>query len=338
MTREAFYWAMDEMIYRLGDEHSVFFSPEQARSEDESYAGAFDYVGIGVLTAGVPERQRVTILLVFPGSPAEQAGLQAHDSILSVNGLAILDENGDRRENLRGPEGTSMTLVVQSPGGQPRQVEITRRRINSELPVPYQVFTSPSGQRIGYIFLVTLNDETVPRKFRRALQEMHAGGRLDGLILDNRQNEGGASNVFEDILSYFENGTLGYFVSRGEREPVRVRGLNIGNSQNVPLVVLVGPGTASFGEIFSGILKDTRRAHLIGQTTDGNVEILYIYPFSDGSRAWIAHDTFQPLNHPEDNWEESGIIPDQTILSNWDEITLETDPVIQAALEHFDQP
>jgi carboxyl-terminal processing protease len=337
MSDAEFYLAMDEMVRRLGDDHSTFFSPEQAKLEENNFTGAYQYVGIGVITNPVPERKRVTIVLVLPGSPAESAGLQPHDSILAVDGTPILDKNGDRRVLLRGPAGSQITLTVQSPGQAPRQVPITRGQIDSEMPVPHQVLTSPQGKRIGYILLTTFDDETIPRKVRNALQEMRAGGRLDGLVLDNRHNEGGANTIFADVLAYFEDGKLGYFINRQEKDALQVDGRNIEGSQKLPLVVLVGPGTASFGEIFSGILKDTRRAYLIGQTTDGNVEILYVYKFSDGSRAWIAHDRFRPLNHPEQNWEETGIIPDSIVPSNWDETTIETDPTIQAALKHFDQ-
>ncbi|MDI6813931.1 MAG: hypothetical protein QMD10_10370, partial [Desulfitobacteriaceae bacterium] len=58
----------------------------------------------------------------------------------------------------------------------------------------------------------------------------------------------------------------------------------------------------------------------------------------DGSRAWIAHETFYPINNPEQDWEKTGIHPDLLIASNWDEVTLSTDPQILAALEYFDQP
>jgi C-terminal processing protease CtpA/Prc len=96
-------------------------------------------------------------------------------------------------------------------------------------------------------------------------------------------------------------------------------------------------GTASYGEVFAGVLKDLDRAYLIGETTGGNVETLWGYDFDDGSRAWIAHESFRPLNHPDENWEESGVVPHLTVLSNWDEVTVETDPAVIAALEHFDQ-
>lgn len=337
MSNEDFYLAMDEMIFRLGDDHSVFLSPEQAKKEDQDFKGGTDYVGIGVLTYPAPEQNRVVIILVYPGSPAERAGIKMHDSILTVNGKPILDGEIDRRPDLRGPAGSSVTLSVQSPGGDPRQLKLVRQQIASEMPVPYEVLTSPEGKRVGYLLLTTFIDETIPGKVRQAIKDLQREGRLDGLILDNRQNSGGANTVFEDVIAYFKDGKLGYFVNREEKVSLTVDGRNIAGSQRLPMVVLVGPGTASFGEIFSGILKDTKRAYIIGQTTDGNVELLHIFEFSDGSRAWIAHDRFQPLNHPEQDWEESGIIPNLEVSSNWAEVTQATDPVIQAALKYFDQ-
>ncbi|MBP1693996.1 MAG: peptidase [Chloroflexi bacterium] len=337
MTEENFYLAMSEMIDRLGDNHSAFFSPEQVKEDNEQLQGAYNFVGVGVIINLVPERNRAAVVAVFPKSPADKAGIKIHDSILEVNGKPILEGNIDRRADIRGPIGSPVTLTVQSPGGEARQVELTRGQINSELPVPHEVLTTPDGQRIGYILLTTFYDETIPGKVHQAIEEMSADRNLDGLILDNRQNTGGSSDVFEAVLSDFENGKVGNFVNRKGQEPVVVKGVDIDGSQKIPLVVLVGKDTVSFGEIFSGILKDTRRAYLIGQTTDGNVEIMYVYEFQDGSRAWIAHDRFQPLNNPEQNWEQTGIIPDLTVLSNWDEVTTQTDPVIQAALKHFDQ-
>jgi len=99
----------------------------------------------------------------------------------------------------------------------------------------------------------------------------------------------------------------------------------------------LGENTVSFGEVFSGILKDLGRAYLIGEPTEGNVELLSIFNFSDASRAWIATSTFRPLNHPEQDWEKTGVLPDLTIASQWDQVTQANDPVILAALQHFDE-
>jgi carboxyl-terminal processing protease len=336
MNNADFYLTMEEMISRLGDDHSVFLSPQDTQVEDAQYAGDFNYVGIGTLDEVIPERRLLTILLVYPGSPAEEAGLKAHDSILEIDGSPAVDENGNRLAALRGPEGSQVTLSVKSPGESPRIVEITRRQIQGALPVPYELLTSPGGKNIGYIFLPGLNDQTIARQVGKALLSMSKPEKLDGLILDNRENGGGANTMMESTLAYFTHGLVGHFANRHSRESLTIPSRNVANSQKVPLAVLVGKGSASFGEIFSGILQDLGRAYLIGEQTDGNVEILSVYDFPDGSSAWIAHDAFQPLNHPTQDWEATGIIPAQIVASNWDEVTTQSDPAILAALDHFD--
>ena len=164
---------------------------------------------------------------------------------------------------------------------------------------------------------------------------MSAGGPLDGLIVDNRHNTGGTSEEMLNILSYFVSGPVGYFVNKGAQETVSVAGVDLAGSQRIPLVVLVGKNTVSFGEVFSGILNDLDRAYLIGEPTDGNVELLSIFNFSDGSRAWIATGTFRPFQHPDQVWEKTGLQPDLNAVSQWGLVTQQDDPVIQAALQHF---
>ena len=195
----------------------------------------------------------------------------------------------------------------------------------------------PSGKRIGYLLLVTFNDGTITDQVGEKLRQMTEQAPLDGLIIDNRQNNGGADTVLRGVLGYFTSGSLGDFVSRETERNLHVDIQNVNGSDQIPLVVLIGPATASYGEIFSGILKDIGRAFLIGETTDGNVETLWGYDFDDGSRAWLAHEVFRPTNHPDENWEETGIIPDQTIIAGWDEYSFGNDPVIHAALEHLDK-
>lgn len=336
MTDDAFYAAMHEMITRLGDDHSVFFSPQEAAEQDQEFQGSLSYAGIGVMTSLVPDRQRLTVILVFPGSPAEQAGIKIHDSLLDVNGQPLVDANGARISLIRGPEGSTLTITVQSPGEQPRQLQITRQKVTASMPVPHSLLTSPGGKRIGYIFIPTFDEKNISDEIGQAISDLASGGPLDGIILDNRFNPGGASDVMLNTIRYFTDGPVGYFVERNNANELTVHGQDIGGSLQAPIVDLVGKGTASFGEIFSGCLADLKRAYIIGQTTDGNVEILSIFDFSDGSRAWIATSTFRPWNHKEQDWEQTGIVPDQTVLSNWDEVNLQTDPVIAAALAHFD--
>jgi carboxyl-terminal processing protease len=332
-----FYDAMADMIFSLGDDHSQFLTPEEKASREAEYAGKLDYVGIGIILLAVPERQRAVIYVVFPGSPAEEAGLKIHDSILTVDGQPILDADGFLMMTLLGPEGTTVSVMVQTPGEEPRTIQITRRRITGSVPVPNTVLTTSGGKRVGYILVPTFMDSTVDDQVGAALKAMKTEGSLDGLILDNRVNEGGFENVLIGTLRYFLSGIAGHFINRQSESALDLgKGKDINGSQTMPMVVMVGPDTVSFGEISSGILQDTGRAYVIGETTEGNVELLLEYDFSDGSSAWIAHDTFHPLNHPDANWEQTGIVPDLSVPAAWDLYTLATDPAVKAALDYLD--
>lgn len=338
LNNQEFYQAMEEMILRLGDDHSVFLNPEQVAKENAEFEGKYQYAGIGVLLMAVPELNRAVVLITFPGFPADLAGLKPRDAILTVNGEPILNEDGTLRDLLRGPEGTRVLITAQRPGGPIREISVMRTLISSSLPVPHQIFYSPGGKRIGYLLIISFLDTNIDDHIEEALKEMTADAPLDGLILDNTYNQGGSNTVFKPVLSFFASGRLGDYVTRTSERPLTIiRGRDINGSQSVPLVILISKDTVSFGEIFAGILQDIGRAYLIGETTNGNIEILWGYDFEDGSRAWIAHETFRPLNHPDANWEETGIVPDITLDVNWYEYKLEEDPRILAALEYFDR-
>ncbi|HUV93102.1 MAG TPA: S41 family peptidase [Anaerolineales bacterium] len=337
LNDDEFYLAMDEMISKLGDEHSKFFNPEQVAAMDIETESGYDYVGIGILSTALSERDYITIILTFPGGPAEEFGLQSHDNILEVDGHAIIDETGIRYDLLRGIEGSQAVLTVQSPGGEPRYVNIVRSLITGSIPVPNTTLTTQNGNQIGYILIPTFTNNNIDEQIKAALIELTSNPPLDGLIIDNRQNRGGGSDVFMNSIAYFTSGILGHFIDRENERPLSVKGENVYGSQEIPLVVLIGRDTVSFGEVFAGILQDIGRAYLIGEQTDGNVEVLHVFDFTDGSRAWIAQETFRPLNHPQQDWEISGIIPDQTIISYWDEVVLDTDPAVIAALKYFDK-
>jgi len=235
----------------------------------------------------------------------------------------------------RGPGGTTIQVTLQTPGQPPRQVPITRQFISGEMPVPHRVYTTPGGKRVGYLLLRTFNESGLAERVGLALNEMLASGPLDALIVDNRHNTGGAIDVLFNTLAYFTRGEVGKFDQQGEVTPINISPVEM-VSQNLPLVVLVGRDTVSSGEVFAGIIQDLGRGAIIGEETPGNVEMLKIFDFSDGSRAWIANATFRPLNHPEVDWEQTGILPDYAVSSQWDEVTDETDPIIQAALQYFD--
>jgi C-terminal peptidase prc len=331
LSDEEFWIAMDDMLLELNDDHSIFLSPTDVEQENLELSGELEYVGIGVYTT-VPweiEKEYVVVLLVFPNSPAERAGLRSHDHILAVDGHpACCDAWGyDYLERLSGPEGSDVQVQVRTPGQAPRTVTMTRTLVQEPLPVEARLLEG----NIGYILIPTLWDETVVERVRQALEELTAEGELAGLVLDNRVNPGGSDIVLKGLLAFFTDGQVGHFVGSWGQEPMHVNGIDVGGSQHVPLAILVSRETASFAEVFSGVLQEAGRAHVVGNITLGNIETLYGYDFEDGSRAWIAQETFRPPSGAD--WEKTGIIPDVEIPLDWDEFTIEDDPQLEAALD-----
>ncbi|HEX7620457.1 MAG TPA: S41 family peptidase [Anaerolineales bacterium] len=328
LDTETFYTEMQNLINELGDNHSQYLSPVEVADSTAQLAGRNDYVGIGVLIMPMLDKNRLSILLVFPGSSAEHAGLKPHDSLLAVDGIPLVENGVSFPQRVRGPACSAAVVTVQSPGGAPRNITVIRSAINSSLPIIARMVTTQDGSRIGYIYLPSFFDETIPGQVKQALQQF---GQLDGLILDNRMNSGGSSDVVEPILSYFTDGVVGHFASRTATRPLQASADPINNSQTVPVVVLVGTDTVSFGEIFSGVLQDIGRAKIVGQTTLGNVEILHGHNLSDGSLLWLAEERFIPL-HSQANWEKTGIVPEVQAYADWDTFTFETDPSVAAAV------
>lgn len=323
-----FYTDMQSMVTELGDEHSHFESPADVAQSAADLAGSNEFVGVGIYALPQPDEGQASIISIFPDSPAEHSGLKSHDAILAVDGLPIIVNGKSHLYLVRGPECSATVLTIKSPGQAPRDVMLVRQRIQSPLLIDARLVPTTDGSRIGYIFIPTFFDETIPKQIEDALNNF---GPLDGLILDNRLNGGGSSDVFEPILAFFSSGTLGQFVSRKESHPLKISAHPVQNSQKVPLIVLVGVDTVSFGEIFSGVLKDSGRAKIVGQTSLGNVEVLHGFDFDDGSRLWIAEETFDPaVSHAK--WEATGIIPDVEAYGDWSTFTFENDPSITAAM------
>jgi carboxyl-terminal processing protease len=327
LDTQSFYDEMSTMVTELGDEHSFFLSPMEVTESEAELRGDVQFVGVGIYGEPDFERQRLVVISTFPGSPAEYAGIQDHDSILFVDDQPIKEEMGNL---LRGPQCSAVKLTVQSPGEErPRDVMLIRYAIQGNVPIEARLVTTSDGSKIGYIFIPSFFDETLPGQIKDAL---NAFGKLDGLILDLRMNAGGISSVTYPILEYFIHGRLGQFVSRDSARALDIEANEIQNSQTVPLIVMVSKGTVSFGEIFAGVMKDSGRAKIVGETSLGNVEVLHGYDFEDGSQIWLASETFHSA-FSNTNWEETGIVPDVQAFAAWDTFYFDTDPSISAAVD-----
>ena len=326
LDTESFYREMKSMIRELGDEHSAFISPIEVEEADAELRGELEFVGLGISWQPDFQRGRMIVISTYPGSPAEYGGIQPHDSVLLVDGVPITEETVNR---LNGPKCSAVVLTVQTPGEALREVMLVRSDIQGNIPIDARLVTVSDGSKIGYIFIPSFFDETIPGQMEQALNQF---GQLDGLILDVRLNHGGISSVAYPVLGYFVEGKIGEFVSRSDSRPLDIDPSPIQNSQTVPLVVMVSQDTASFGEIFAGVLRDSGRAQIVGETSLGNVEVLRGYNFEDGSQLWIASERFYSA-FSDANWEETGIIPDVQAFAEWDTFHFDNDPSIAAALQ-----
>src|SRR5262249_50367588 len=265
-------------------------------------------------------------------SPAAEAGLRSHDSIVAIDGQPVLDPDGGIRDTLRGEAGSTVALTLERPGQPQFVVQLQRRQVTGALPIDFCLIP---GKRIGYLNLPGLDDETIPDQVRAALHALTAGGPLNGLVIDNRENGGGLSTVLDALLSLFTHGNLGRFAARDEQRGLTISPTDVGGSQSVPLLVLVSRDTVSYGEVLSGLLQVTGRAKVAGQTSLGNVETEWAYSFKDGSRVWLAHELFQPPGLPLAYWEGGGIQADISLPVRWDLFNEASDPALAAAVDLF---
>lgn len=334
MSDADFHAMLADRIDELGDEHSAYLSPAEALDEDAEYSGELVYAGIGVVTFPLTQTDGLAVLQVFEGSPAAAAGIRPHDRIVAIDGQPAVDaDGGSNASRFRGEIGTTVRAVLRAPDGSERTVEMTRAEVLARERVEFRVLTTASA-RIGYVMIPTLFEENIDEQLREALESLQSERRLDGLIIDLRINGGGALDVLRPALGFFTRGAIGSLYDRSSSaERITVRAENIGASQSMPLIVLIGPATESYAEVFAGVLRENRNAVLIGQPTAGNIETLRSHEFEDGSRLWLAEQSFRLPSGK--SWEGEGLEPDMSITAQWHEYTAEDDPLVAAALESF---
>jgi C-terminal peptidase prc len=327
-TSHDFYSAITEMVSQLKDGHSRYLSPQDAREEDALQSGNADYVGIGVLSS--PETSTLSIIFVFPGSPAERAGIQRRDKITAVDGLPIKNPDTDQ-SRIRGPRGSTVTLTVESPEQAPRDISIVRDTITGGIvPTGSRLESDPT---IGLLVIPDLWTDEMGTQVHDELQKMLDDSTpLKGLILDLRGNGGGFRTVLESILGHFVSGQVGQFLNQKEHTPLVIQKSDLYDKlKNVPVTVLIDQGSESYTEVLSGILQATGRAKVVGVPSAGNTETIYEYNFEDGSRLWVAEESFELPNGT--NLEGRGVIPDFSINKDWTDFTEKDDPDILKAVQ-----
>lgn len=308
----------------------------QSRGEriEADIADASSYEGIGAII-GFQEKEvpHVVILDVIDGSPAEQAGLQPHDSIYAIDGNPIMLEEGLTAVNrIRGPAGSKVTLQVSSPGQTERAVEVTRGKLVSSGKVKA---SSIPGTDYGYILFPPLSYQGISQDVRQSLQAFATDKTLEGLVLDLRVAGSARGWPLQDLLILFHNGEIGEYYNRADQiQPFSIQGEDYLNSQTIPLVILIGSNTSGTPEILVASLQAAKRASVVGEATSGAVEITEAFYLPDGSRVFIETASFRLADGMEVGI--NGILPDVILDAGWDDVQANSDPVLEKAVELLD--
>jgi carboxyl-terminal processing protease len=229
--------------------------------------------GVGVDVFAVSQGLRV--ISVFPGTPADRAGVRPGDIIVAVGKTSLAGRGSTATNLITGQQGTDVTLTVLS-GSHRRTVTIRRANVlvTSGGIVHYH------GVKIGDLRLTSFTDGSGDALRAQVKKVLHQGARA--LVLDLRDNPGGLLDQAVSVASMFiPDGTI--VSTRGRSQPEQVytaSGHPI--STHTPMVVLVDHGTASAAEIVTGALKDRGRAKVVGTRTYGKGVFQEIQQLTNG--------------------------------------------------------
>lgn len=270
---EAGFKAVEGLIQSAADPYTTFMRPSSARNFQQQMEG--EVTGIGAQV----EQKEGTIIIVTPlsGSPAEKAGLQPGDFILSVDGKTLSGLSFEDAVNrIRGPKDTQVQLHINRNGS---EFDVTVTRDIIKIP---EVEISWRGE-IAVVKLIQFG-ETTDKHLRGDMEDVQKRSPK-GLILDLRNNPGGLLHAAGVVLSNFlPEGSVFATIETpdGSRKEITEEAPTIG--QDVKIVVLVNKGSASASEIVAGALQDTKRATILGEKTYGKGSVQQVYPMPDGSK------------------------------------------------------
>ena len=263
LTNASLQGMVRELRRRHDDRFSDYFSPDALARFNEAISGRFSGIGLSVTEA----KQGLRVERVFPDSPAQKAGIEGGDLVVSVDGKSIAGKSSEfSTEKIKGPEGTEVTIGVRgAPDGRVRELEITRAQI--ALPVVTSKIERVGGRKLGYVRMVSFS-EGVHALLREAVEKLERKG-AEGIVLDLRANGGGLLD--EAVL------TASVFLPEGEvvvSTESRTQGDAVyetvgDNLRAVPMVVLIGRNTASAAEILTAALADEAGATVVGTRSYG---------------------------------------------------------------------
>lgn len=251
--------AIEGLLSNL-DAHSAYLDEKKFRDLQTQTNGEFGGIGI---TLGMKDGA-LTIITPLDDSPAGKAGIKAGDVILKINDQNTLNMSIDDAVNImRGKAGTPLQLTIYRKGeSKPMVFDLKRDNIKLD-----SVFGRKIDGTNFYYIRVTSFDKNVATNVNKLLKK---AGKIDGIILDLRNNPGGLLNQAVGLSELFiKEGVVVSQKGRAQGENVELKVNGKAPYASIPLVVLINGGSASASEIVAGALQDHKRAILVGEQSFG---------------------------------------------------------------------
>ena len=259
------------------DPYSAYMSPELFKEMQTDTRGEFGGLGIEIgMEAGV-----VKVISPIDGTPAERAGIKAGDYIVKIGKEQVQGKSlMEAVKLMRGPIGTTINLTVRRKNiKKPIEFKITRKIIEVQS-VNSQIISEKKN--IGYVRLKSFNENS-DNQFLQSLRKFESNKKIEGYVIDLRNNPGGLLTQAINITDFFLND--GEIVSTKGRKVSETRKFFARKGDEIkgkPIIVLINNGSASAAEIFAGALKDHKRAIILGENSYGKGSVQSIIPLKNG--------------------------------------------------------
>jgi carboxyl-terminal processing protease len=302
------------------DPHSHYLDKDDLAELQKDRAG--EYNGIGVVAE--MDGGHLYVIGVTEHSPADLAGIEVGDTIVSVDGVPIAGERSlETTRRMRGQSGTTLALGYRHGGAGPvRTAELTRAALQTTT-----VSTRTLANGIAWIRLSAFEGKTAA-DLAAALKSLGAAGSPRGIVLDMRNDPGGLITAAVAVAGAFLPPNTLLFSARGHNageeakvtvnpryyhgpdEPDVLAGLPAW-TRTVPLAVLVNGASASAAELVAGALQDNQRARVVGTRSFGKGSIQTVFPLTADSAVKLTVARYFTPKGKE--IQARGIIPDMVV-------------------------
>lgn len=243
-------------------------------------------VGIGI-EAVYEEGKGYYVTRTYPESPAEKAGIQPGDYIVSAEDKAITDDNREEMiSTISGEAGTSVDLGVERDG---EVIGITSLRDD----VTSTSITCTLIDNIAYIKLYKFTDYT-DEEFIEIMEDMQSKG-INSFIFDVRNNTGGSADTVINMLDYLlPKGLIVRIEGKAEDDVTEYysdKSEIVGN-----MVVITNGSSASASELFTKALQEYNKATVVGENTYGKGTVLSTYKLSNGGTLTLSSGLYYTLS------------------------------------------